>query len=145
MIKSKEQLLLQCLRKNSRRSLAGISKETGVPVSTLFDTLKRLEGDLIKKHVSVIDFSKLGYGLKVNFAINSKENARLKSFLVQNRNVNSLYSLIDNNYAFYADCVFKDMNELSAFKERILEFEDANLREWFIVDSIKKEEFIPEF
>jgi len=141
-MKKKEQLLLQHLRKNSRKSLTEISKETGVPVSTLFDTLRRLESNFIIRHVSIVDFSKLGYSLKVNFAIGSKKNDRLRSFLLQNWNVNSLYSLVDNNYSFYAECIFKDMKDLSAFKEQLLESGATNISEWFVVENVKKEEFM---
>ena len=71
MVTGKEILLLKKMRNNSRKSLNSISKEIDVPTSTLFDMLKRLESEIVIKHVSLIDFSKLGYGVKVIFSINT--------------------------------------------------------------------------
>lgn len=140
MMKEKELILLKHLRQDSRRSLAQISKETNIPVSTLFEILKKLESKAILKHVSLIDFSRLGYSLKVNFAISSKQKQELKEFLMQCFNVNSLSSLI-NGYDFYAECIFKDLKEISKFKEKLEQFEIKNLEETFIVDEVKKEGF----
>lgn len=141
MLKEKELILLQHLRQNSRKSLAKISKETNIPISTLFDTLKGLESNIITKHVSLLDFSKLGYSLKANFAIRSKQKQRLKEFLMQNQNVNSLFSLI-NGFDFYAECVFRDLKQLIEFREQVENYDIKKLEETFIVDEIKKEGFV---
>ncbi len=137
-MKKKEQLLLQHLRKNSRKSLTEISKETGVPVSTLFDTLKRLEANLITKHFSIVDFSKLGYSIKVNFVLSSKKKKELKAFLVQSQNVNSLSSLI-NGSDFFAECIFKSLKDMTDFKSQLESFDISDMKEIFIIEDLKRE------
>jgi len=138
MVTSKEILLLKKMRNNSRKSLNSISKELDVPSSTLFDMLKRLESHVIIKHTSLIDFSKLGYSIKVIFTINSSQKDDLRHFLMRNENVNSLSTVING---FQAECVFKDLKEMTGFKERLKQFEIDELREFFVVDEIKREGF----
>ena len=140
MITEKETILLKHLRQNSRKSLAKISEETSIPVSTLFDTLKKLESNVIVKHVSLLNFSKLGYSLKMCFAISTKQKQELKGFLIQSQNVNSLSSLM-NGYDFYIECIFKDFKEMTEFKENLEKFQIETIDETFIVDELKKEEF----
>ena len=140
MIKEKQEVLLKHLRENSRKSLVKISKETNIPVSTLFDTLRKLESSIVLKHVSLIDFLKLGYGTKVHFVISSKKKQELKEFLMQSYNVNTLSSLI-NGHDFYVECIFKDLKQMTEFKEKLEKFEINNLEENFVVDEVKKEGF----
>ena len=71
MLNTKEKALLIHLRENSRRTMVEISKSSGIPVSTLFLQLKNLEKDIIQKHFSILDYSKIGYSLKVNYHISS--------------------------------------------------------------------------
>ncbi|MBD3249081.1 hypothetical protein GF336_03475 [Candidatus Woesearchaeota archaeon] len=138
MLTEKEEILLKHLRLDSRKSLAKISKETNIPVSTLFDLLKRLENKVINKHTSLMDFSKIGYGLKMIFAITTKDKNTMKEFLIKNPSVNTVSSSI-NNCDFHVECIFKDMKEMSVFKESLEELELTNLEETFIVDELKKE------
>ena len=69
MIDKKEMQVIAALRKNSRASLAKISKEIKVAKSTVFDRIKRHESGLIQKHTSLIDFRRLGYNARVFIAI----------------------------------------------------------------------------
>ena len=87
MLTEKELILLNNLRENSRKSLAKISEETEIPTSTLFNTLKRLESEVIVRHVSMIDFSKIGFSFRVCFAISSKQKQELKDFLMNHSNI----------------------------------------------------------
>ncbi len=141
MLSEKETKLLKHLRENSRESLTSISAKTGIPVSTLFDVLKKLESGVIIKHVPLLDFSKIGYNIRVNFAINSKNNSKMREFLANHRNVNSLSSLIDNNFSIFAECLFKNLKEMSDFKDSLSRFEVTNISENFIVEELKKEDF----
>ena len=65
----KEKILLEHLRQNSRKSLTRISKETSIPVSTLFETLKRIENNCMTNHVSLVNFSRRGDVFKINFSL----------------------------------------------------------------------------
>lgn len=140
MFNEKEITLLKHLRQDSRKSLTKISKETNIPVSTLFEILKRLESKVITRHVSLVDFSKLGYSLQVNYTLNAKNKKELKEFLLNYPNVNSLSTLI-NGFDFYVECFFRDLKEMNQFKEKLEKFEIKKIKEIFIIDQIKKESF----
>lgn len=142
MMNEKEFILLKHLRKNSRKSLAKVGKETDIPVSTLFDALKRLEAGAIKKHVSLLNFHKMGYHIKVNMTISARKKKELRDFLIKDERVNNLYCLT-NDYNFMAECLFKDLKEAEDFKESLKEFGINQMHEHFVLDEIKKEEFLP--
>ena len=86
MISNKELLILNHLRGDSRKSLAEISRNTGIPISTVFDKLVWLEKKVINRYVSLLDFQKIGYGIKVNmlFKIN-KDFTEFKKFLMNHK------------------------------------------------------------
>jgi len=140
MLKEKEHLLLSNLRQNSRESLVKISSKTNIPISTLFDVLKRLEANVIKKHFSIVDFAKLGYSIRVNFVLKTKNKKEISKFLMKHPSVNSASSLI-NNYDFYVDCFFRNLKESTDFKSNLENIGITEMKEMFIIDEIKREGF----
>jgi len=140
MLTEKEIALLGHLRQDARKSLARISKETRIPTSTLFDVLKRLESGPIIRHVSLVDFSKIGYSLKVNFLMSSKKKNELREYLLQHSCVNSLHS-VTGEHNFYAECIFRDLKDMIEFKESLSQFSITSLENFFVVDDIKREGF----
>ncbi|MBW3020115.1 Lrp/AsnC family transcriptional regulator [Candidatus Woesearchaeota archaeon] len=136
----REKLILQKIREDSRKNLTKISEETKIPKTTVFDILRRLENNVIKKHTSLVDFTKLGYGLKVNFVLRSKDKKQMKDFLMNHSSINNLHSLI-NDYDFFAECIFKDLNDLESFKEELNKNGLSDIEHYFIVEDLKKEGF----
>ena len=143
MISNKELLILNHLRGDSRKSLAEISRNTGIPISTVFDKLVWLEKKVINRYVSLLDFQKIGYGIKVNmlFKIN-KDFTEFKKFLMNHKKINSIFRL-SGNYDFLAECVFKDMNEFSCFSEKLDKFDLIDKQEYHLIEEIKVEGFNP--
>ena len=135
MFNEKDLILLRHLRSNSRKSLAKISRETNIPTSTLFDRLTKLERDIVKKHTSLIDFSKVGYSSFVTFFIKSNNKEKLKSFLSSNKSVNSLCR-ISPGFDFYVECVFKDLRDVDEFMEELNVLKITKLKQSFIVDEL---------
>lgn len=134
----KELLILSELRKDSRQSLAEISRKTNIPLSTVFDKLVRLKKAVIKKNISLFDFDKAGYNIQVNFIFKSKDN-EIRDFLLNKTNVNSAY--IMNKGDFFAECFFRNMSGLERFKDELNGFKIEELREHHIIEEIKKEDF----
>ena len=139
----KEQLLISHLRQNARKNLTAISRCTGIPVSTLFEKIKQLEKSLIKKHTALLDFSRLGFDVRVNFALKAGKQARerVMEFLMKDARVNSVYR-INNGYDFMAECIFRSMKEASEFSEKLEEIKVKEVKEYYILDELKKEEFM---
>jgi len=143
MISKTDQLILTELRKNARTPLAEISRNTNIPVSTIFDRLKKLEKKIIHKHTSLIDYSKINHNMVVNFIIkiDEPERKKLKDFLDKHRNVNSIYK-ITTGYDFMVECVFKDMKQIAEFNEDLLNFKIKNKEQFHVIEELKKEQFL---
>lgn len=59
-----ERELLRALQSDSKRSLRELSKELGLPISTVHEKIKRLERDgFIKGYRAILDEKKLGFGV----------------------------------------------------------------------------------
>lgn len=74
-----ERELLRALQENSQRSLRELSRELGLPISTIHEKIKRLErAGLIKGYRAVLDDRKLGFGVtgfilvSINYALAPK-------------------------------------------------------------------------
>lgn len=113
-----------------------------MPVSTIFDRIRCYEKGYIKRHTSLIDFSKLGFDVRVNIAVKADSNKKqdLQRFITLNQNVNSVYK-INNGFDFMIEAVFKNTADLQSFLDRLDDF--ARLRqEFFIAEDLKREEFL---
>ena len=143
MLTKKELLILTHLRADSRKSLAMISRETNIPISTIFDKVNKLGKSTISKYSPLLDFQKLGFGIRINFVLkaNDKKKQELKDFLLTNKNVNSMLRL-NNDFDFFIETVFRDMKGLEEFSESLEKFKIKKKKEFFIIEDLKKEEFL---
>jgi len=144
VIKRKDLLIMSHLRNNARKNLTCISKETRIPISTLFNRLKNFESHFIKKHTAILDFSKLGYGAVAKIMIKVKKNHKIElaSYLQKNPNINSLVK-ITNGYDFFVEGVFESIFELEDFLESIEDkFKIIKKNVYYVIEDIKREEFL---
>ena len=143
-IVKKDLILFSELRKNARESLTRLSRKTRIPVSTLHDRLKMHMGSLIKKNCALIDFSKLGFSTRATVLLKVKPQKRkeLLEYLERNKNVNTLLR-VNNNYDFLIEVIFKSLKESEDFLTNLEEeYEIIDKKACYIVDEIKKEEFM---
>ncbi len=144
MFPRKDLLILTELRKNSRESLTKISRLTSVPVSTIFDKIRFYNGNLIKKHTTLLDFSKLGFEARANIMVKVEKDARerARNFLITNQNVNSVYK-ISNGFDFLIEGIFKNVKDVEDFLEV---FESKckieQVQVYYVIEDIKKESFM---
>jgi len=145
MFGKKEIQILSNLRNNGREKLTNISRKTKIPVSTIFDKIRRYEENfVIKKHSCLLNFSKLGFEIDVNILIKVEREERdlLKEYLLERDCLNSIYKL-SNGYDFMVEGIFRDMQELNDFLE---ELENGfNLMKndvLYIVNELKREDFM---
>ncbi|MGM5482130.1 MAG: Lrp/AsnC ligand binding domain-containing protein [Nanobdellota archaeon] len=144
MISKKELLFVSSLRKSARKNLTKISKELSIPVSTLFEKLKKLEKALIVKHTALLDFNKLGYTTraKILLKVNKKDKDTIKEALTKSEHVNSIYK-ITNGYDYLVEGIFKSLKELEEFSEKLEErFSITKKNVFFVIDDIKRENFL---
>ncbi len=142
----KEIRLITQFRKNARQPLTKISRKTGIPVSTIFDRLKQYEGNIITKHTALLNFRGLGYDLRVNFllAIENGEKEKLLNFLLTSYSTNSIFK-VNNQYDFLVECIFKNMKEFQEFSDSMLQYQITAKEEYFVLEELKKEEFLTDF
>jgi len=140
----KDFLLLNSLRKDARSSLTLLSRQTRIPVSTLFDRLKLLEKENIIKHTSLIDFRKIGYSTKIHyfFKVLPEERKLLKAYLEEFPAINNVYE-ITGDFHIMAEGIFKDILESEKFRSAIEEkFRNIEYKSHVVVKDLKKEGFI---
>ncbi|HLP79168.1 MAG TPA: Lrp/AsnC family transcriptional regulator [Acidobacteriota bacterium] len=139
----KELMILSQFRRNARENLTTASRRTHIPISTLYDRLRKYEGTIIRKHTSLLDFAKIGYGLKMQMVIKvaPKDRKRLQEFLTKHPRVNSLFS-ISNGYDFIVELILKNLLEVSQFAEILEQFNVLDKHEFFVVEDIKREDFL---
>ena len=144
MLSQKDLLLLRNLRVNARETLTRLSRKTSIPISTIYDKLKLFNGDIIKKHTSIIDFAKLGYNARVNIMLRVDKEQRedVRDFLARKDCINSVFK-INNGYDFLAEGVFKDIREVEDFLEILDDkFKIKSKQIYYVVDEVKREGFM---
>ena len=143
MISEKDLLILSHLRNNARQKLTEISKKTGIPVSTVHDRVRVHEEKTIKKHTSLLDYSKLGYNARINIAIRVDKDSKeaLQKFLSEHESTNTLYK-VNYSFDFLGEFIFKNLNEAHNFADHIEKNFNAQTQLMNVIDEIKKEEFL---
>ena len=142
-IKQKDLLLLACLRENARKTLTEISRQTKIPISTIFDRLKTTRESIIKKHTTIIDFAMLGFNTtaKIVFKTQKDKREELKNFLLKHQNINSIYK-INNGYDFLVEGIFRNIKELEDFSEMLEEkFKIRSKQVYYVIEEIAREQF----
>jgi DNA-binding Lrp family transcriptional regulator len=132
------------LRNDARKSLTAISKETKIPVSTIFDRIKNKSKNIITKNTCLMDFSKVGMNTRAQIALKTipKERKELREYLDKHKHVNSLYK-INNGYDYLVDVVFANLKELEEFLEFLEdEFRIRTKHVFYVIEEIRREEFM---
>ena len=144
MLKENDWEMIACLRKNGRETLTDISKKTNIPISTLYDKIRSDKMDIITKHTCLLDFNKLGFNTRAKISMKVDKECRdtIKEFLMRDFNVNSLYK-INNGYDFMIEVVFKSMQNLENFIEKMeSKFRILEYKVYYVIEDIKREEFL---
>lgn len=137
----KDVKIFACLRQNGRMPISTLSRQTGVPVSTIFDHLKT--NPTIERHVALLDFQSLGFSTKAIVLVRAnKDKEELHKYLSAHFHINNLYK-INNGYDYYFECVFKNMTEMESFLDALDErFEIKAKNVHYIIKDIKREAFL---
>ncbi|MBN2052723.1 hypothetical protein JW756_04435 [Candidatus Woesearchaeota archaeon] len=144
MISQADLKFISILRQNARETLTSISKRTGIPVSTLYEKLKKHEEELILKHTTLLDFSKLGYMCRANILLRTNRESREKlgSYLKVHQVVNNMVK-INNGYDYMIEGVFVHIKQLEDFLEELEEsFPIEEKKIHYVICDVKREEFL---
>lgn len=143
---AKELLILSQFRINARENLTTASRKIRVPISTIYDRLKKYEGNVIQRHTSLLDFRRLGYAFKMQIILKSaiKDKGELKKFLQEHPRVNTLLT-ISNDYDYLAEVILKDLEEVEQFNQDLDKFDILDRHAFYIVRDLKREAFLTEY
>ena len=117
--------LLSRLRRNARESLSSISRAAGVSVTTLFYKHRKLEKELIAKYASIMNFTALGYGVRVWLVARTsrKKSAAVEGILRTNKNVNNAYRVAGeqglNATEYLVEAIFRDYGKTQEFAQKL--------------------------
>lgn len=76
-IDKKDIEIISCLRKNSREKLKKIARTVGLPISTVYDRIRKMEElGVIKSYSCMIDQKRLTTRLKRRFSLRYQMNQR---------------------------------------------------------------------
>ena len=144
-MKEKERQIISHLRKDARASLASISFDIKMPISTIHDKINRLhKNKVIKKYTALINYSALGYHhhVKIALQVPHSQKKSLQEFLTNHSAINSIHE-INNNYDFMIETVHRDIKEYLDFIETLNDsFEITEKQEFLIVNEISREKFV---
>ena len=134
--------MLSHLRQDARKGLTYISKNTGIPVSTLFDRLKATKA--ILRHTCLLHYPALGFSCKalLLFRTNKNHKAALGQFLCRHPYINTVHK-INNGNDFCAEGIFRDLSHLEQFLDSIEEtFSIKTSTVHYLLDELKREGFL---
>lgn len=139
-----ERMLITALRKNARTSLTCLVEECGVPQSTLYALLAKLEKTTIKRHTCLLDFHAVGFHTHAMLLIAAPKQLRcqIEAYLRKHPSINSLWRTVGTS-DYVCEAVFEDEGKLKAFVE---EFHEAHRRArcgvLHVLEEKKREEFL---
>jgi len=116
---TKDVRVLNELRRNSRASLTDIAHYTGIPMSTVYKIINKLENrGIINRHYAIVDFSKLNYPFRVALLVKAKDRIELEKYLLGLENLNNM-SKLSGDYDFYAELFFRDLSQYQEFEYKV--------------------------
>lgn len=141
----KDLVIIAHLRQNAREQLTNISKRTRIPVSTLHDRLRQTQANVITRHTTLLDFSKIGFNTKAGILLRSEkeERKKLREYLIKHPSINTLQK-ISGGYDFLAEVVFRNIFELEEFVESLDAFKVVDKKVFYVLEDLKKEAFLSE-
>ena len=142
-MQNKELAIMKHLRVNARESLTRMSRKTGIPVSTIYERLKQFETSIIKKHTCLLDFTTLGYDLRVTLLLQARAQSRerLQRYLETHHKVNTLLR-INNGFDFLVEALFRNMAEVQSFFDSLDEIGLRTRKEFYVLEEVVREGFL---
>lgn len=143
-MKKKEMLLFCLLRRNARETLTNLSRQSRIPISTIYDRIGVFRRDLLKKYTAIVDWQKLGFNTRANIVlkVNKGQKEEMREFLENHQNVNTLIK-INNGYDFLVETVFKNVSDVEEFLEVLEERYVVKTKQvFYVIEDIKRESFM---
>lgn len=143
-MKDKDYTILGRFRKDARMSLTKMSRKTRIPVSTIYDRMKKMdENGIIQKKTALVDFRKIGYEIKSLMLLETDKDDKkeVQRFLQNYTNVNGI-SRINNGFDFFVEAIFKSIEGFDEFLKELKTFDIVTKKEFFVMEDVQKETYL---
>lgn len=143
-ISKRELSLISHLRQDGRITLTDLSRQSGLPISTVYEKLKSLKAEGLVRTTALIDFAKLGFSVRVMIAMKVEREIRkqFEEYLRKHFQVNTVLR-INNGFTFLVDFIFRDMREAEDFLEDMEQrFKLRKKMVFYIIGEVKREAFL---
>lgn len=142
MLDEKELMILSHLRTDARKNLSKIARATNIPVSTVFDKIKKYDHSIVERYTPILNFAELGY-IKVSFTFSADgdDRQKLKQHILNNKNVNTAFTTNEGK-CFFVEGIFKDEGEIELFTDELDQYDITEKKEHHIHEELKKEAFL---
>ena len=143
-LNTQDMSIISALRCNARESLSMVGKNLNIPHSTIHDKVKAYELNIIKKHTSILDFSKMGYECRATIALKlaKYQTKELHDFIRSKKEVNNAYE-INHGYDLLMECIFRSRTDLKMFMDELEEkfpLQEKHIFEMY--NDLKRESFL---
>ncbi|MBU0980807.1 MAG: Lrp/AsnC family transcriptional regulator [Nanoarchaeota archaeon] len=129
--------ILRALRTDSRKSLASIAVDIGMPHTTLMDRMQKIKR-IRPRFTTLIDFERLGFSYRCIFMLRVMQRIQAEKIAMM-PNINTV-SFIDDEKHIMAEAVFRNILEVEEFREMLDQFHD--IRHFYILEELKRESFM---
>ncbi|MEK6886692.1 MAG: winged helix-turn-helix transcriptional regulator [Nanoarchaeota archaeon] len=129
----KDKILLNELKKNSKRSVQELSKATKIPSTTVYNRIKALEKEGIIKHYSVkLDNKKVG---KIQAFFEVTVNPNGVSEFLKKIKADDIYS-IAGDYQFLIKSTFNDLGGVYSFTAQLQQAKADKVKTTIVLDEL---------
>lgn len=128
--------LLSYLYHDYDEPLSKIAKATKLSIDQVNYRIKKyLKDGLIRKFVSVFDWSKLGYGTFAVLMLKFEKPKMAEDFSKKlSKDINCMsYGKIYGKYDLFLDCIFRDEKELDEYISKLFENEDYYIINYLVI------------
>lgn len=134
--------ILRELQENARKSFRDVAEELEVAEGTVYNRVNKLqEKGIIKGYKADIDFSQLGYDIKVliGMVVQGKHLVEVEQKIAQEKNISAVYD-VTGEYDAMVVASFKSREELNKLVKKILGTKYVKRTYTMLVLNVRKEE-----
>ena len=142
----KDLAILSCLRVNAREKLKKIAKDVKLPISTVYDRIKKMEKEgIIKKYSCLIEPKKMNHSIKTKifFSIPGDLKTKFEAQEVNRPFLNSLFKLTGGEWNYMAEGFFQNIDHMCNYVEKLAkDYPESKHQIHYIVNELKQEDFL---
>jgi len=132
----KDRILLNELRKDSKRSVQDLSKATKIPSTTVYNRIKQLEKEgIIKQYTVKLDNKRVGK-IQAIFEVSINPSVNVSEFLKKIKaHADDVYS-VAGDYQFLIKASFNDLGGVYSFTAQLQQLKADKVKTTIVLDEL---------